>query len=146
MLCAQVRKPAWRGRPDVTHSGFITRRQPHYRLHQSGSGSQNVPVGKDSCVAGGDGERECAPARPAGACGRVLRDRAGAVHAVVVSGSAALSAGRNPVAGGTGGGSQGGWEFRYLAGANQTGMGASTATARRSGQAGRGGGDKGRLV
>src|SRR5947209_19919604 len=129
MLCAQVRKPAWRGRADVTHSGFVTRWQPHYRLHQSGRGSQNLSAGKDSGGAGGVGERERAPARPAGTCGRVLRDRAGAVYAVVVSGSAALSAGRNPVAGGTRGGNQCGWEFRYLAGANQTGMVASTATA-----------------
>ncbi len=48
MLCVQVRKPAWRGRADVTHSGFVTPWQPHYRLHQSGRGSQDLSAGKDS--------------------------------------------------------------------------------------------------
>jgi Insertion element 4 transposase N-terminal len=43
--------------------------------------------------------------------------------ALVVSGSATLSAGRNPVAGGALGGNQCGGQFRRLAGANQAGMG-----------------------
>jgi Transposase DDE domain len=81
-------------------------RQPHYRLHQSGRGSQNLSTGKDSRVTGGDAKRECARARSACACGRGLRDCARSVHAVVVSGGTALSAGRHAVAGGTRGRNQ----------------------------------------
>lgn len=50
------------------------------------------------------------------------------------------------VAGGTLGGNQRGWQLRDLAGADQTGVGAASSIARRSGEAGCGGGDEGRMV
>ena len=58
----------------------------------------------------------------------VLRHGLDAVHADLVSRSAALLAGRHQVVAGAGVGSEGGGQVGYLAGAHQTGMGTSAAT------------------
>src|ERR1019366_10127088 len=72
-----------------------------------------------------------------GARGCLLRDRSGALHAVIVPGSAAVPAGRTAVAGGGLRGDQGGGPFGNLAGPDPAGMGAGAAVVRSSGAANR---------
>src|SRR6266852_2448650 len=111
-----------------TDGSRVTRWQPHHRLHQFGRPHQDFSVGQgDRC---GCRRREDQPAATgfARARGRVLRHRVDAVHACLVSRSAAQQLGRCQVVTGTGVGSEGGRQVRNFAGAQQTGMGTAEAT------------------
>src|ERR1039458_2140864 len=96
--------------------------------HQFGRPHQNLSVGY------GDGRgcrrREDQPAATgfARTRGRVLRHRVDAVHAGIVSRSAALLAGRSQVVTGIRVGSEGGRQVGDFSGAYQTGVGTAAAT------------------
>src|ERR1035437_3019259 len=68
--------------------------------------AKTFPLDKIPAALAANVEGERAAARPARSRSRLLRNRAGVVYAVVLPGSAPLSAGANPVAAGTLGGNQ----------------------------------------
>src|ERR1017187_5466437 len=74
-------------------------RHSDHGLHQPGCCDEVHSLEHGEVCSSVCPEVEPARAGLAGACGGVLRDRAGAVYASVLSGGAALSAGRNSVAG-----------------------------------------------
>src|ERR1017187_8849993 len=71
---------------------------PDYGLHQSWRNNQNVSSVCYRASAGEDGNGQYSSARSSGAGGFLLRHRLGALHAIVLSGGIALSAGRSAVA------------------------------------------------
>src|ERR1039457_5417186 len=71
---------------------------PDYGLHQPWRNNQNVSSLQHRAGAGKDGNGQYSSARSSGAGGYLLRHRLGALHAIVLSGGIALSAGRSAVA------------------------------------------------
>ena len=71
---------------------------PDHGLHQPWCNRQDLSRFNHRCGAGPDGQGQPSPARSSGPDGCVLCDRTGAVHAVVLSRSVALSVGRSAVA------------------------------------------------
>src|SRR6185437_5507622 len=116
--------------PNGPYNRRTARWLPNYRSHQSWGDRPDLSRGEGPCRAEGYPKNQRTGAGSAGARGHLLRDRAGAVYAVVVSRSVAVPAGRSSVVAGAVGESQSSGQFRHIAGANQTGMGAVAATAR----------------
>src|ERR1039457_7236191 len=108
---------------------------PDYGLHQSWRNNQNVSSVCYWASAGEDGNGQYSSARSSGAGGYLLRHRLGALHAIVLSGGIALSAGRSAVAARSIGWRSGCRQIGYLSGPHTAGLGASAAVARRAGQA-----------
>lgn len=98
-------------------------------LHQSWDNQQGVSSVGHRAGAGEDGHGQPSSARSAGVGGGVLRDCAGAVYAVVLPGSVALSAGGHPVAARSFGPCAGGRQVRDLAGPHAARLGAVAAVA-----------------
>ena len=96
-------------------------REPDHRLHQPRGAERADPAGGSGRGAAGYGAAECPSAGPAGARGGVLRDRLGAVHAVVVSRGSAVPGGRAAVAGRSVSTPTGGGEVGDFAGAQEAG-------------------------
>src|SRR5207249_8631079 len=90
--------------------------------------TKTFPLDKVIAVVAAAGKTSQRATGFARARGRLLRPRVDAVHAGLVSRSAALLAGRCQVVTGTGVGSEGGRQVRNFAGAHQTGMGTAEAT------------------
>src|SRR4030066_1647429 len=82
-----------------TYGGGTSEGGANHRLHQLGGAGQDLSQGEDPIRVVRPGENERSPARFAGPRGHLLRDRPGAVHAVVLPRGAALPSGGDPVAG-----------------------------------------------
>src|SRR5712671_7504438 len=86
-------------------------------LHQPRSGESSGSSGEDRFDLGRDRKDQHPAKRAAGAFGGVLRDRAGALHAVLLSRSATLLARRRSVAHQARRDRTGYWQVRHLASA-----------------------------
>jgi hypothetical protein len=131
---------------DGAHACDPARGQSNHGLRQSGRHRQDVSIGASAIGSRRHGQVQPARARLAGARGRLLRHRVGAVHAVVLPRSTEVPARRPAVVGRPRAHTARGRQLGDLAGPHAPGLGAAAPTPRRGGQAHCGGGDSRRVV